>query len=141
MISRSHWPARFTIVSTPLAGVTQPGFIGSCVPTGTAIGVASPSQPASSCIPVGKSMKASARDSGIGASHDVVPSPAITRAHTGSAPEDPVNPVGRLSSYPTQTTTRCDPENPANQLSRRSDEVPDFPATTRFAGNSERPGL
>ena len=39
-----------------------------------------------------------ASDSGMGIFHEFVPSPAITCAHTGSAPAEPVNPVGALSS-------------------------------------------
>ncbi len=37
-------------------------------------------------------------ESGIGGLRGVVSSPAIRRAHTVNAPEEPVNPVGRLSS-------------------------------------------
>ncbi len=105
MISRNHSPARFTISPRPLSCEPQPGFIGICVPTGTAIGTASVEHPASTCRPLGKSIHVSASASGMGAFQDVVPRLAIRRDHTGSAPEDPVNPVGRLSSYPTHTTT------------------------------------
>ena len=57
-------------------------------------------------------------DSGMTGSNDVVSIDDITRAQIASAPVVPVSPVGPLSSWPIHTTTRWEPENPANQLSR-----------------------
>ena len=55
MISRNHSPARLTISPRPLPSEPQPGFIGICVPTGTAIGTASVVHPACTCKPAGES--------------------------------------------------------------------------------------
>jgi hypothetical protein len=49
-------------------------------------------------------------------------------AQMGKAPLAPVSPVGWLSSRPTQTTARVSPPKPANQLSRKSPDVPVLPA-------------
>src|SRR5467141_4464283 len=99
-----------------LSGKPQPGLEGSAASAGTATATMSSAQPGTTRSPVGYSICTSARLSGIGASQESVPSPAMTCAHTGNAPAEPVNPVGSLSSYPTHTTTRWLPENPANQL-------------------------
>src|SRR5687768_16742561 len=48
----------------------------------------------------------------------------------GTAALDPDNPVGALSSKPTQTTHSRSAVNPANQASRRSLVVPVLPAAS-----------
>ena len=51
---------------------------------------------------------------------------------------EPVRPIGRLSSAPSQVTINRSFVKPANQLSRRSSDVPVLPATVRSAGSSRR---
>src|SRR5690606_13679738 len=59
----------------------------------------------------------------------------IKSAQTCKAPPEPVSGVALLSSRPNQTTARCSPLKPANQLSRRSLVVPGLPAGGEDAGN------
>src|SRR3569833_284197 len=127
-MSRSHSPAFST---SDAASFSQLGFHAGSEPSGTATATISLPQTVSARWPVANSMFTEVSVSGITALRGVVSRPAIRRAQTVSAPEEPVKPVGRLSSYPTQTTATCEPENPANQLSRSSDDVPDLPATAR----------
>jgi hypothetical protein len=52
----------------------------------------------------------------------------ITEAQIGNAPSEPVSPIGRPSSIPTQTPMARLGVYPTNHESRRSLVVPVFPA-------------
>ena len=67
-------------------------------PPGTATATRSGVHPGTARSPVGKSMCTSASESGIGAFQELVLRPAMTCAQTGSAPTEPVRPVGASSS-------------------------------------------
>src|SRR5262245_28229576 len=134
-MSSSHSPARSTI-DPPFP--PHPGLKGGSLPIGTAIVTTSCAHVTEARCPVGYSTSTIATLSGTGALRGSVLRPATSRDHTCNAPEEPVKPVGRLSSYPTHTTATCAPEKPANQLSRSSEDVPDLPATVRLAGSTAR---
>ena len=78
----------------PLSGKLQPGLAGIEASPGTTTATMSSEQPGATRSPVGNSMCISARPSGIGASQELVLRPAMMCAHTGSAPAEPVKPVG-----------------------------------------------
>src|SRR5258708_23799626 len=92
----------------------QPGLPGSGVPVGTATATASALQPAVVSNPSPNPIQRSSMSSGGTGWYEADLTLAMTSAHTGSAPAAPVMPVERLSSYPTQTTARYVPGNPAN---------------------------
>src|SRR5687768_15509178 len=104
-----------TLSMTPLS---QPALTGNCASGGNATEMIPSAQPGFAAKPVSNSIQPSSRPSGKPALHEVVPRFAIKRDQTASEPDEPVSPVGALSSYPIHTTARWLPENPANQLSR-----------------------
>src|SRR5690606_28228242 len=74
------------------------GFIGTSTSIGSATAMTSSAHPGFAPRPVGYSIHVSCRPSGSGAFQDVVPMLAIRRDQTASDPDDPVSPVGALSS-------------------------------------------
>src|SRR5690606_397421 len=77
-----------------------------------------PSQVSALSLPVVRSIQSKLTPGGGSCSRLRVGNCFIKSAQTCKAPPAPLSGVWLLSSRPSQTTARCSPLNPANQLSR-----------------------